>query len=90
MNRPQTRQWVDFRPMLSGKHCCDNCGRICDGEDVNPITDFFQRVEPGGTVPSGECQKCGALCYPVKGEKEEKEDADQVSSDGVREQRGGA
>jgi len=29
------------------------------------IPDFMERIEPGGTVPSGECPQCGALCYPA-------------------------
>jgi len=43
---------------------CDNCkkewkrGMLCEAKD------YFQRIEPGGVVPSGECPECGALCYP--------------------------
>ena len=43
---------------------CDNCkkkwrrGMLCE------VKDYFQRIEPGGVVPSGECPKCRALCYP--------------------------
>jgi hypothetical protein len=29
------------------------------------IPDLLVRVEPGGTVPAGECPTCGALVYPV-------------------------
>ncbi len=73
---------------LTGKHSCDNCGAVIDSEDVCPIEDFFQRVEPGGMVPSGECPECGALCYPIK--EEEGDDADSVPSEGVHEERGGS
>lgn len=46
---------------------CDNCE--CTGEpeiELADIPDLFQRIEPGGVVPSGECPECGALCYPVE------------------------
>lgn len=74
-----TRQWVDFRP-LKGEHGCDNCSLVFAGSDVEPITDFFQRVEPGGIVPSGVCPKCGALCYPIK---KENDDAGKVPGEGL-------
>ncbi len=33
------------------------------------IPDLWMRLNPGGTIPSGECPKCHTLCYPVKEEK---------------------
>jgi len=48
------------------KHRCDNCGVEWDLEDLQPIKDLHQRVDPGGVMPSGECPDCGALCYPEK------------------------
>ena len=47
------------------KHRCDGCGKFVLGKSLLPIQDIEQRVEPGGTVPSGECPDCGALCYPL-------------------------
>ena len=47
-------------------HTCGNFGASVVSSGVKPITDFFQRVEPGGMVPSGECPVCGSLCYPAK------------------------
>src|SRR5262245_34822089 len=44
---------------------CANRGSTWEDGDVKPIVDYFERVELGGTVPSGECPACGALCYPV-------------------------
>lgn len=44
--------------------CCDNCGHTCAAAELNPINDLLERIEPGGTVPSGECPQCGALAYP--------------------------
>ena len=46
------------------KHICDNCGGLYAADEINPVKDLEQRIEPGGVVPSGECPKCGALCYP--------------------------
>jgi hypothetical protein len=50
---------------------CDNCNAKYEREDrlkhVFPdIPDLLVRIEPGGTVPAGECPGCGALVYPVK------------------------
>lgn len=48
---------------------CDNCSARYKREDqlkhVFPdIPDLLQRLDPGGTVPAGECPACGALVYP--------------------------
>jgi hypothetical protein len=53
-------------------HTCGNCGASTVSSAVKPITDFFERVEPGGMVPSGECPVCGALCYPNKSLKKQR------------------
>ena len=45
---------------------CDNCKKQWQREMLCEVKDFFQRVEPGGVVPSGECPACGALCYPIE------------------------
>jgi hypothetical protein len=49
---------------------CDNCGRTYAAEGelacVFPdIPDLLARIEPGGTVPHGECPNCGRLVYDV-------------------------
>jgi len=52
-----------------GMHQCDNCGSIYTDSSVSglaSIPDLAERLDPGGVVPSGECE-CGALVYP--GEK---------------------
>jgi len=51
-------------------HVCQNCGaRPLDG-DLSVrwpnIPNLHERLDPGGTVPSGECPDCGALVYPVE------------------------
>ena len=43
---------------------CDNCHKEWKRTMLCEVKDYFQRVEPGGVVPSGECPACGALCYP--------------------------
>jgi len=52
----------------SGWHRCDNCCEIWHGSALKDIQDEWERVDAGGTVPSGECPgaDCGALCYPHK------------------------
>lgn len=46
---------------------CGNCGWKGEPTIEFPnIPDLMQRIEPGGTVPSGECPQCGALCYEIK------------------------
>jgi hypothetical protein len=44
-------------------HKCDNCGYIT----LSPkkAKDLEQRVDAEGMPPSGECDECGALCYPM-------------------------
>ena len=45
---------------------CDNCKKEWKREMLCEAKDYFQRVEAGGMVPSGECPACGALCYPIE------------------------
>lgn len=49
---------------------CDNCGKQWNHGEMEDISDFFDRTEPGGMVPAGQCPECGALCYPVETEEE--------------------
>jgi len=45
---------------------CDNCGKIFPpgwSQDIDEIPDILKRLTPGGTVPSGECDACGALTF---------------------------
>jgi len=50
---------------MAKKHECDNCGRAWSEGELKEPRDLVQRLDPGGTFPSGECPKCGALCYPM-------------------------
>jgi hypothetical protein len=53
------------RLAFTGKHKCDNCQAIWYAKQLEDVENLMQRLDAGGTVPSGECPKCGALCYPV-------------------------
>ncbi|NQT93236.1 MAG: hypothetical protein HQ559_10780 [Lentisphaerae bacterium] len=47
---------------------CDNCGKSWTDYELEhafpDIPGLTERIEPGGTVPAGECPTCGALVYP--------------------------
>jgi len=47
---------------------CDNCGAESNinDHDIGEIDDLLERIDPGGTVPAGECKKCHALTYLVQ------------------------
>ena len=51
------------------QHQCDDCRSILTDEQLvsvfPDIEGLVERLEPGGTVPSGECP-CGALAYPYE------------------------
>lgn len=44
---------------------CDNCDWKGDIEDLRepPALHLWERLEPGSTVPAGECPDCGAFAY---------------------------
>jgi hypothetical protein len=53
---------------LNRPHRCLNCGKRWRDDQVFPfakIPNFFDRVAPGETVPSGECPECHALTHLV-------------------------
>lgn len=35
------------------------------GCELGDVPDLYERLDPGGVVPAGECPECGALAYPV-------------------------
>lgn len=50
------------------KYLCDNCGRVWT-QVVIPLVNcnhLNTRLEPGSTVPDGECPDCSAFIYKVK------------------------
>ena len=49
-----------------GKHKCDDCGKVWTDDQLEDIDRLSERLDAGGTVPSGECPGCGSLCYPVE------------------------
>ena len=50
---------------FSGLCRCDNCGFECFPTDLDNISDLYQRVTPGGTMPAGQCPQCNALSYSL-------------------------
>lgn len=48
---------------------CANCGLEHPTEELAAVENVLERVAPGETMPYGQCQACGSLCYP-KGERE--------------------
>jgi hypothetical protein len=46
---------------------CDDCGLVHDDDVLLEPRNLFERLDPGGPSPSGECPECGALCYPADG-----------------------
>ena len=45
---------------------CDNCDWTGTDENIKPwyyCDDIAERLSPGGTIPAGECPKCGAFAY---------------------------
>jgi hypothetical protein len=58
------------------KQICDNCG--WKGTKADEIDNIEQRIDAGGEVPSGQCPKCGALCYIAKPKKKGKADLDKA------------
>lgn len=45
------------------KVVCANCNWTGDETATDAVQDLAERIEPGGTVPAGQCPKCGACCY---------------------------
>ena len=45
-------------------YACQNCNFVTqDRDQLAPIRDIHQRVEPGERMPAGECPECGALVH---------------------------
>lgn len=42
---------------------CANCDWRGDVSDADACRDFWSRVEPGDTVPAGDCPECGAFAF---------------------------
>lgn len=42
---------------------CDNCDWTGPASELDDIADVQERLDPGGTVPAGQCPACGALAY---------------------------
>lgn len=44
---------------------CDNCGALLNEDQLREPRDLWERVDPDGPEPAGECPHCGALAYFV-------------------------
>lgn len=60
------------KPQPDPQYMCDGCGYISAklGKPLEEILDLHERLDPGGVVPDGTCDECGALAYAVNPEKE--------------------
>lgn len=56
---------VDLRP-LDAHFECDNCGRFWAQHDLKDSPDLYERMDPGGPMPAGDCPDCGAFCYDTR------------------------
>ncbi len=45
-------------------YACQNCEWKGTEAELAPYSDMEKRLEPGDTVPEGECPECGACCWP--------------------------
>lgn len=49
------------------KHQCDNCG--WEGDEplrvLADVPDLMERLDPGCSIPSGDCPECQALTYEL-------------------------
>lgn len=48
------------------KCACANCGWQGDVDEAKEVRNFWSRVQPGDTMPAGECPECECLVYPVE------------------------
>ena len=53
------------KPDRDYTYTCQNCGMTWGFDALcQPINHFEERVQPGETVPGGECPVCYSLCTP--------------------------
>lgn len=43
---------------------CQNCSSQFKDDDLLPVKNILDRLQPGDIFPSGECPKCGCFCIP--------------------------
>lgn len=58
---------ADFYPGKDHARC-DNCEKTWHDAAVIPLDKchkLIERLEPGDTVPMGECPSCGCFCYEI-------------------------
>lgn len=47
---------------LPGTARCQGCQRVWFWKETKAVKHIWERVQPGDTMPVGECPDCGALC----------------------------
>ena len=52
-------------------YICQNCGSDWAEASLLEINDIFERVQPGDTMPDGECPECGGVCFAVETPEEQ-------------------
>lgn len=53
---------------------CDDCEHVHPVAELAEPKRLSERLDPGGTVPAGECPDCGALAYPLEAGEDEDRD----------------
>lgn len=44
---------------------CADCQRVTPLDELREVKNLAQRLEPGDTVPDGECPHCGAMAFAI-------------------------
>lgn len=47
---------------------CDNCSTLWREDDLDQLTDSWERIEDGYPMSSRQCPDCGAMAFPSHGE----------------------
>lgn len=48
------------------KVSCQNCEWEGDTSALVEVNDLYERVQPGDTMPDGQCPECGMLCFEAE------------------------
>lgn len=59
-------QITDLDTELGPRAQCQNCEAIWPESKLLDIEDFYDRVQPGEPMPSGECPLCRSLCQRLE------------------------
>lgn len=45
---------------------CQNCDERWREDQLDVLSDAWERVQPGDTMPDGECPDCGGMCFALE------------------------